>query len=106
MGKSQRTKGRRGKTAAAHLLKDRDWNIIETSAGMKVEDIVATDQQGKSWSIEVKNHKIIKIEEFRKQAIEQAKARGIDWMLMIKIACTSSWLIWQKGKRPVVWGEK
>ena len=103
MSKMQRNKGRRGQTAAANLLKDRDWEIIETSAGMKVEDIVATDPQGKRWSIEVKNHKHIKVEEFRKQAIEQAKKRNIDWMLMVKIACTSSWLIWKKNEKPVVW---
>lgn len=105
MSKASRDKGRRGQTAAANLLKDRDWIIVPVTAGVKCEDIVGTDGMGRQWSIEVKN--CVNITQAHvAQAKEQAKARRLPWMLMSKIAGTSSWLIQQQGMRPSIWHEK
>ena len=101
MGKSQRDKGRKAQTQAVNMLKDRDWQVIQTTPGIKNEDVVATDLGGCQWSVEVKNHKIIDICRFRKQAIEQANKRKLPWMLMMKIP--SGWLIMRKNEMPVVW---
>lgn len=105
MGKAQRAKGSRGQTAAKHLLLDRDWKVISTTAGIKTEDFVATDQFGKQWSIEVKNCAVI-TQAHRKQAMDQAKKRGLPWMLISKIAGTSSWLVQRQDCLPMVWNEK
>ena len=108
MSKAQRDKGRRGQTAAEHLLKDRDWIVDQITAGIKREDIVATDPNGKAYSVEVKNCLSITTTH-RHQAMRQAKERGLSWMLMSKIAGTTSWLIQQgdaAGIRIFVWSEK
>ncbi len=105
MSKAQRDKGSRGQTAAKHLLLDRDWKVISTTAGIKTEDFVATDQFGRQWSVEVKNCSVI-TNVHRMQAMEQARKRGLPWMLMSKIAGTSSWLIQRQGCLPMVWNEK
>ena len=101
MGKSQRNKGRRGQTEAVNMLKDRDWQVIQTTSGIMNEDVVATDPGGCQWSVEVKNHKIIDIYRFRRQAIEQANKRKLPWMLMLKIP--GGWLIMRKNETPIVW---
>jgi hypothetical protein len=41
----------------------------------------------------------------RKQAMEQAKRRRLPWLLMSKVAGTSSWLVQREGDKPVVWTE-
>jgi len=105
MGKMQRNKGRRAQTEAGHLLKDRDWEIVETSSGQKVEDFLATDM-AIMYSVEVKSHKIMNIGEWRKQAISQAEKRKLPWMIMAKIPLSHSWLILRKNEIPVVWHQK
>lgn len=105
MSKASRDKGRRGQTMAQNLLKDRDWIVVPVTAGVKCEDIVATDPMHRQWSVEVKNCLNI-TQAHMKQAMEQAKARRLPWMLMSKIAGTSSWLIQRQGMVPVVWHEK
>ncbi len=102
MSKASRSKGRRGQTEAANLLRSRDWCVVETAAGMSQEDFIAVDDSGQSWSVEVKNTVAITAAH-RKQAMEQAEKRRLPWMLVSKIAGTSSWLVQRKGERPVVW---
>lgn len=102
MSKASRDKGRRGQTMAEKVLRDRDWNTDPLTAGVKREDIIATDPDGDIWSVEVKNCYDIKLAH-KGQAQEQAKQRGYKWMLMSKIPFTSSWLIQRQGHRPVVW---
>lgn len=104
MGKSQRDRGRRGQTAAEALLTKRDWTVDPITAGVKREDMIATDPSGIVWSVEVKNCMSITVAH-RKQAMEQAKARKLPWMLMNKIHGTRAWLIQRKGFRPALWFE-
>ena len=105
MSKSQRDKGARGATAAKKLLLDRDWVVDQITAGIKSEDMIATDPSGVVYSCEVKNCMSITAAH-KKQAIEQAKARKLPWMLMNKIAGTKYWLIQRRGATPVIWAEK
>lgn len=104
MSKASRDKGRRGQREVQALLKSRDFNVIETNAGTAVEDFITFDPHGKAWAVEVKNTMNIMIDH-RRQAMAQAKARKLPWMLMSKIAGTTSWLIQRQGERPVVWHE-
>lgn len=100
-----RAKGRKGQKEANALLTSRDWSVAELNAGTAVEDFIAVDPNGKSWSVEVKNTAAIAAAH-RKQAIEQSKARRLPWLLISKIAGTSSWLVQRQGERPVVWHEE
>lgn len=100
-----RAKGRKGQREANALLTSRDWSVAELNAGTAVEDFIAVDPNGKSWSVEVKNTAAITAAH-RKQAQEQAKARRLPWLLISKIAGTSSWLVQRQGERPVVWHEE
>lgn len=100
-----RAKGRKGQREANALLTSRDWSVAELNSGTAVEDFIAVDPSGKSWSVEVKNTAAITAAH-RKQAIEQSKARRLPWLLISKIAGTSSWLVQRQGERPVVWHEE
>lgn len=105
MGKSQRTKGRRGETICKQLLTDRDYQILaDTSAGVSQCDLLAMDELGTVWAVECKNTKSVNIPAYRKQAREQAGK--LNWMLLAKIDGTSSWLVMGKDRNPVVWHEK
>ena len=104
MAKSSRDKGRRGQREAQALLASRDWRTAELNAGTAVEDMIATDPEGKAWAVEVKNTVSITTAH-RAQAMTQAKARRLPWMLLSKIACTGSWLVQRQGHRPAVWHE-
>lgn len=105
MGKPSRDKGRKGQREAKELLADRDYEILaDTSSGLSTDDLVVKCPLGKIYSVEVKNTKSINIAAFRKQAITNAKRNP--WILVCKIDQTSSWLVLQKGARPVVWHEK
>lgn len=105
MSKAARDKGRRGQREAQALLQSRDWRTAELNAGTAVEDMIATDLDGKAWAVEVKNTVSITTAH-RAQAMEQAKNRRLPWMLLSKIAGTSSWLVQRQGCRPTVWHEK
>ena len=107
MSKSSRSKGKRGEAAARNLLVDRDFTIIANTAdGSEVEDIIASSPEGKVYSIEVKNNKLINVPAVRKQAMQNAAKVKLAWMMMCKIDCTSSWLVWRKGDKPTIWNEK
>lgn len=101
---NSRSKGRRGQQQAQNLLKGRDFSVAELNAGTEVEDFLAVDTHGVTWSVEVKNTVAITTAH-RKQAMEQAKKRRLPWMLVSKIAGTSSYLIQRQGYAPVVWSE-
>lgn len=104
VGKAQRDKGRRGQTAAEKILTARDWTVDPISAGIKREDLIAVDPSGVVWSVEVKN--CINITTMHKrQAMDQAKARKLPWMIMSKIYGTKYWLVQRKGIAPVIWHE-
>lgn len=105
MSKASRNKGRRGQQAAQDLLRSRDWSVAELNAGTAVEDFIAVSPDGRSYSVEVKNTVAITTAH-RSQAMAQAKARKLPWMLLSKIGGTSSWLIQRQGERPIVWHEK
>ena len=105
MSKASRDKGRRGQRDAQDLLQSRDWSTAELNGGTAVEDLIAVSPDGKSYSVEVKNTVSITTAH-RAQAMAQAKARKLPWMLLSKIAGTSSWLVQRQGERPVVWHEK
>lgn len=84
MSASSRDKGNRGEVEARALLAERDYEIIETSRGRSVEDIIA-EKHGRRISVEVKNTAALTIGAFRKQAKEQARKRKCAWMLMWRI---------------------
>lgn len=105
MGRAQRDKGRRGQTAAEALLKDLDWTVDPITSGIKREDLIATDVNGKVWSVEVKNCASV-TRGHREQAIRQAAERKLPWMLMNKVAGTRCWLVQRQGCSPVIWAEK
>lgn len=111
MGKTSRSKGSRGQSIAANMLRDRDWQVEVLSCGLMHEDLIATDVdvveygQGGRYSVEVKNCKTITTVH-RTQAMRQAKERNLPWMLMSHIEGTSSWLIQRQGESPVVWHQK
>ena len=104
MGKSQRSKGRKGQREFRRLLEDRDWQVAELNGGTSVEDFWATDEHGKTWSVEVKNTASINVRAYRQQAMRQAGK--MPWLLGCKIDGTSSWLILRKAMKPIVWNEK
>ena len=104
MSKASRNKGRKGQREAADLLRSRDWNVVEVNAGTAVEDFIAIDTNGITYSVEVKNTVSIDLAH-KKQAMKQASARKLPWLLVSKIADSSSWLIQRKGEKPVVWSE-
>ena len=105
MGKASRSKGRRGQQEARTLLESRDWTCAELNAGTSAEDFIAVSPEGKSYSAEVKNTVSITTAH-REQAMRQAKARRLPWMLLSHIAGTSSWLVQRQGETPVVWSLK
>lgn len=97
-----RNKGRRGQLALARLLSARDWSVAELNSGTACEDFIAVDPDGKSWAVEVKNTAAI-TKAHRQQAMRQAKARRLPWLLASKIADTACWLVQRQGQDPVVW---
>ena len=104
MSAAARNKGRKGQREAAELLSSRDWTVAELNAGTVAEDFLAVNPIGQTYSVEVKNTVAI-LEAHRKQAVAQAKARRLPWMLLSKISGTSSWLVQRQGEKPIVWSE-
>ena len=105
MGKKSRDKGRRGQREAILLLQNRDWTVLEGNSGKSTEDLWAVDDNGRTWSIEVKNVKQPNFTDIKKQAITNANKNKLPWMIMIRIPGYKSWLIIQKGNKPKIWGE-
>lgn len=105
MSAASRNKGRRGQQEAQDLLKSRDFSVGELNSGTAKEDFWACDlNSGKTWSVEVKNTTAITVAH-RKQCMEQAARSKLPWLLMSKIAGTSSWLVQRQGEKPVVWSQ-
>lgn len=104
MSKASRDKGRKGQREARALLTSRDWSVAELNGGTSVEDFIAVSPDGMSYACEVKNTVAITTAH-RSQAMAQAKARKLPWMLVSKIAGSSSWLVQRQGMRPAVWHE-
>ena len=104
-GRATRDKGRRGQQAAKQLLADRDWRVIEANSGEAEADMLAIDTLGKTWLVEVKNTAAITTAH-REQAMRQAKAKRLPWMLMSHIAGTADWLIQRQNTICTTWREK
>ena len=104
-GRASRSKGARGQTAFKSLLLDRDWTCDSITAGIAAADLIATDTDGLSWCVEVKNCAAI-TPAHKRQAMEQAASRRLPWMLANKIAGSSSWLVQRKNHPPAVWHRK
>lgn len=103
MGKFSRSKGKKAQAVAIELLKDRDFDVLEGNSGKATEDLWAT-KDGKLYSVEVKDRKLMDIFRWKKQAREQAK--GKPWLLMCHIPSTSTWLIFFQGENPTLWRPK
>lgn len=101
MSAASRSKGRRGQQQAAEMLRSRDWSVAELNNGTVAEDFIAVDSTGKSYSVEVKNTIAITTGH-RDQAMRQAQARKLPWMLVSKISGTNCWLVQRQGDKPVV----
>ena len=104
-GRATRDKGRRGQQAAKRLLADRDWRVIEANSGEAEADMLAIDTAGRTWLVEVKNTAAITTAH-REQAMRQAKAKRLPWMLMSHVAGTSDWLIQRQNTICTTWREK
>jgi hypothetical protein len=104
MSAASRRKGRAGETQAKHLLLERDFAVDDLAGGIASADLIATDSAGATWCVEVKNCASV-LRTHREQAMRQAASRRLRWMLISKIAGTSSWLVQRQGERPVVWHE-
>lgn len=103
-GAISRRKGRAGETTAKALLTARDWVVDDLTSGLATGDLIATDANSNTYLVEVKNCASITTAH-RDQAMRQGKERRLKWMLMSKLAGTSSWLIQRQGQRPVIWSE-
>lgn len=103
--RGRRRKGRDGRYKFRLLLEGRDWKTTTTTEGKPGEDLLATDPDGKVWAIEVKDVKIID-PKHRTQAMQQAKARRVRWMIANHISGTSTWLVQGQDRDPVVWHEE
>ena len=104
MGKAQRAKGARGQSEAKKLLEARGWIVDPITCGVKREDMIATCPDGKQWSVEVKNCKLINMAKFRRQAREQARKRKLPYMVMAKIEGSKFWIIERQGMLLKLWG--
>lgn len=104
-GRMSRNKGARGQSEFKAMLLDRDWVVDTLTAGIQSADLIATDAQGVTWCVEVKNCAGI-LPVHKKQAMEQGKARRLPWLLASKIAGSSSWLVQRQGELPSVWHSK
>lgn len=105
-GAASRSKGRRGQQDARALLTARDWSVAELNSGTAVADFWACDlQRGTTYCVEVKNATSITLAH-RRQAMAQAQEARMPWMLLSRIAGTSSWLVQRQGERPVVWHQE
>lgn len=105
MGAASRNKGRRGQTEFAAMLADRDWVTDQITAGIAAADLIATDPNGRTYAVEVKNCEGI-LPGHLKQAMDQAKKRRLPWLLANKISGTSAWLVRRQGEAPQVWHSK
>lgn len=103
MSATERRKGKRAQLAFADVLRSRDWVVRETAPGTSVEDFIAIDTLGNAWSVEVKATKAITVAH-RQQAMKQAQASKLPWMLASHIEGTRFWLVQRKMQNPVVWG--
>lgn len=104
-GLKSRRKGRRGETKAKHLLQDRNFTILaDTTAGISTDDLVAQDEAGAIWSVEVKTRRAI--EPVKQSGQARTNAGRNRWMLLAHIEGTSSWLVLRQAQRPAVWHEK
>ena len=101
-GAATRSKGRRGQQQFAELLRSLDWSVAELNSGGAAEDFIAVSPAGVAYAVEVKNCASI-MTAHRQQAMRQAQARKLPWMLASKIAGTGSWLVQRQGDRPVCW---
>ena len=84
MGRSQRDKGARGQSEAATVLRSHGYAVSQLTCGIKSEDIIA-EYDGSMWAVEVKNCATINIRNMRRQAREQAKAKGLPWWLLVRL---------------------
>ena len=105
-GRKSRNKGKRGERAFRLILADLDWSVVNTGDGDTVEDAWAVDPNGCTWSVEIKNCKLIDLCRYRKQAREQAARSKLPWLLAVKLPNTSSWLVERQGEKPIVWHSK
>ena len=105
MTAASRNKGRKGQREAIALLQSRDYSVAELNGGKATEDFWACElATGRTYSVEVKNCAAITTAH-RRQAMTQAAKAKLPWLLLSKIAGTSSWLVQRQGERPVVWHE-
>lgn len=104
-GRASRSKGARGQSEFKALLLDRDWTCDQITAGIAAADLIATDPDGRTWCVEIKNCAGIS-PAHKRQAMTQAAARRLPWLLASKIADSSSWLVQRQGAVPIVWHMK
>jgi hypothetical protein len=106
---NSRFKGYREAWKFRNILGDRDWTAEKTLDGVSTDDLVVIDDIGKMWSVEIKAHKAMNPEKWRKQARENANKRELPWILAMKIHGTRSWLVEFHEGRNVwhkVWTER
>jgi hypothetical protein len=85
MSRSQRNKGLRGQNEARDVLEEREYRVVETSAGRACEDLFCLDPHGWPVSVEVPHHAHTRWDASRAQARAQAKVRGARWLLVRRV---------------------
>jgi Holliday junction resolvase len=89
-GAMSRNKGCRGELEGRRVLLDHDFEIVETSRGLKCEDVYAT-RNGRHYAVEIKWHERWDLKAWRKQAKENATKRKCSWLLMVRINAWPGW---------------
>lgn len=92
-GARSRAKGRRTQTEGVKILTELGWTTVDTSAGMAVEDCFAVDNFGCQWAVEITSDQSISLPAKWEQAKAQAKARGVDPLMLWKVDRAGWWLV-------------
>ena len=102
-GKTSRTRGKVGEREARNVLADRDFDVLDTSDGLAVADIIAT-KGGCTYAVEVKHCRLIDLDRFWRQAKEQAKRHHAKPLLMARLSGhPGCFLVVGYTERPTVW---
>lgn len=104
MSAHQQRKGARAETEAWRLLEERGYRLVRGERGRSVEDPYGRDPHGRLVSVEVKNHARPDFAAARHQAREQARRRGCDWLLLVRIpGHAATFIVEGSGLAPTIW---
>ena len=101
-GNHSRRKGRAGEAAFKRVLIERDYDVVDCTAGTVGCDLVAL-KDTTAWAVEVKAAKNLMIETWLGQARVQAVGRR-RWMLACRLpGFPRYWLVLKQNEEPTIW---